>query len=187
MDRIKWSGIVKVRRIPDGWTEEDFKYWWLPRSVDPITGIMRIPPRMSEEEKEGLTIATSHNTLLVNGMNTIVSYIISTGTVTAVMFQYFAVGSGPISAVAPGNTSLSGEFFRKQTTGVVNAGAQATVSTLFGTSDGNGTWTCGGLFGISATGTLGSGTLMSEVMYLPNFVKGSVAYVQDYTLGISSN
>lgn len=191
-DVVRWQGIVTIRKIPDEWTEDDFRCMWLPREVYPLghpkAGQVKIPPRMSEEEKEGLTVARARNTLLINGMNTLISYIVDQSTTSpGVLFQYWAVGNGAISGVDPGNTSLSGEFFRKAITGIVNTGSQATISTALGTADATGTWTCSALFGISATGTANSGTMISEVLYLPNFVKGSVAYTVDYSVSLISN
>src|SRR5579864_924631 len=99
VDVVKWTGVMKVRELPKGWTLDDFKYWWLPRLEDPKTGIVRIPSRMSEEEKDNLTIAEASNMLLVNGVNNILSYVIAGGAGPGVMFQYLALGNGALAGV----------------------------------------------------------------------------------------
>lgn len=190
MDTLKWRGVLKVREAPASWTIEDFEYWWFPQLVDPKTKRVLIPARMSEKEKDHLTIATSENMLLINGVQTILSYIIDQSTTSpGVMFQYLALGNGVISAVEPADSSVSGEYYRQQITNLSNFGASAVISVVVAAGSGTSTGiTNAGWFGIAASGTLGTGTLMSHVMYLPNIVKGAgQQFTFDYSVELASN
>lgn len=186
-DTVTWRGMVKLRRIPDTWTEEEAAYWWLPREVEPDTRRELVPARYSAEQKETLTVATYRNMLLTAGVGTVLAYLSSLAGSPGTMFQYLALGSGAISGVLPSDTLLAGEYFRKVITSSVVSGNQMTLSTVLLTTDGVGTITNLGLFGLSATGTANSGTLMTKILALPGFSKGSVQYYVDYIVSLASN
>ena len=191
VDTLRWSGKLKIRALPKLWTPEKYAYWWLPRELyppgHPKAGQVKVGPRMSEEEKETLTVAESENTLLVAGVNNVLSYVVSQGSGPGVMFQYMAFGNGAISQVNTLATTLATEFARKAVSGVINYGAQGTITTVTAAGDAVGSWTNVGWFGIAATGAANSGTLMSQVLIFPAFVKGATQYSNDYIVGLVSN
>lgn len=192
-DLVKWNGKLKIRRIPDVWTPEDYDYWWLPREVYPVghklAGQVKVGARLSEEEKDNLTVCESENTLLVAGVTSVLDYVIATGTPSVSPFiSYMAFGEGSISSINTLATSLATEFARKAITSIVNYGAQATMTAVTAAGDAVGNWTCIGWFGgASASSTLGSGQLQSEVLIFPAFVKGATSYSNDYQVGLISN
>ena len=190
-DNSGWHGKLKIRAIPKEWTAEDYDYWWKPREVyspgHKLAGQVKVPPRLSEEEKDNLTIWEGPNTLLVAGVNNVLSYVVAQGSGPGVMFQYMAFGNGSISSIDTQASSLSSEFARKAVSSVINYGAQGTITVVTGTGDAVGNWTNVGWFGINATGTANSGTLMSQVLIFPAFSKGAVQYSNDYLVGLVSD
>ena len=175
------EGIIRVRRIPDEWSEEDYRYWWLPET-DGHGKILR-PARISEQEKEREhQIAEFTNLITTNGRNNVLTYIGSSTGSTTQWSQYFAVGTGAITAVSASDTSLSNEVFRKAFASFSVSGTQVDMNVQFGTSEGIFTYTNGGIFGNSASSTIGSGTLMTHALFA--FSKGSFAISCDYLVNL---
>lgn len=145
-----WCGIVKVRELPRDLTLEEYLTWW---------------PRLTERERECYTTHEAHNILTLNGFNQLLTYVASSTATTLGFSQYFAVGTFPIISVQAGDTSVQGELFRAVPQSTTITGNQLTLSTYFGPSQANGIYTNAGLYGVNATATIGSGTLMTHTLY----------------------
>lgn len=175
------EGIIRIRRIPNEWTEEDYKYWWCP-TTDGKGKILK-PARISEQEKERLyQIDEFCNLITTAGRTQVLTYIGSPSGNTTGWSQYFAVGTGAITSVSAGDTSLANEVFRKAQTSYAVNGTQVDVNIQFGTTDGEYNYTNAGLFGNSASSTLGSGTLMTHALF--SFSKGAFAISCDYIVNL---
>ncbi len=136
---------------------------------------------MSERERERYTVHEAHNILTLSGFAQLLTYIGSNAATTLGFSQYFAVGTFPIISVQAGDTSVVGEIFRAVPSSQTITGNQLTLSTFFGPSQGNGLLTNAGLFGVNATATLGSGTLMTHTLYAYNKPNGQ-AVSNDYLI-----
>lgn len=174
------EGIIRIRRIPD-WSEDEYKYWWLPET-DGHGKILR-PARISEQEKEREhQIAEFSNLITTNGRNNVLNYIGSSTGSTTQWSQYFAVGTGAITAVSASDTSLSNEVFRKIQNSYSVSGTQVDVNFQFGTTDAEFAYTNAGIFGNGATSTLGSGQLQTHALF--SFTKGAFAISIDYIINL---
>lgn len=154
-ERAYWHGDILVREVPADWTEEDFKRYW---------------STMSPRERDRHTLYQTHNLLTTNGRTQILSYCSATGTVTP-FCQYFALGNFPITAVAPLDAAVQGEVYRAAPTVVSSSGNTTDISMFLNGTTANTTLTNCGIFGNNATGTSGSGTLMTHALF--NFTKSS--------------
>lgn len=161
VDTIKWTGILKVREVPFE-TEEEYLYWWAAQRDS--TGRQIGMPRMSQREKECYTVYESKNTLLNAGRTQLLTYISANNGTGLAFAQYFAVGTGAIAAVQASDTTLATESFRKAITTATISGNQVTLSTYFGPSEANQTYTNAGIWGDFATSSLGTGTLYLKVL-----------------------
>lgn len=175
------EGIIRIRRIPDEWTEEDYQYWWLPET-DGHGKILR-PARISEEAKEReYQIDEFNNIITTAGRTQVLTYIGSSTGNTTQWSQYFAIGTGAITAVSASDTSLSNEVFRKAQTSYSVSGTLVDVNFQLGTTDAEFTYTNCGLFGAGASSTLGSGTMMTHALFA--FTKGAFAISCDYVINL---
>lgn len=163
---IFWAGTLKIRELP-AWcdTEEQYNLW------------LKLP----EQEKERYTVQVEHNVLTLLGFAQLLSYIGSNNATTLGFSQYFSVGTSPIISVQAGDTGVAGEIFRAVPTSSSIVGNQLTLSTYFGPSSANGTYTNAGLWGVNATGTANSGTLMTHTLYTYIKVNGQ-AVSNDYLI-----
>lgn len=161
-----WCGLVKVRELPHGCTQEDFVAWW---------------PRLTDTERERYTAYEDHNILTLNGYNQLLTYISANTATTLGFSQYFSVGTFPIISVQAGDTSVAGEIYRAVPTSATITGNQLTLSTYFGPSQGNGLLTNAGLYGVNASAPLGTGTLMTHTLYMYDKVNGQ-AVSNDYLI-----
>lgn len=183
---IKVTGIVRFREIPPDWTEDDFRYWWIPE-VDCDGRIIR-KARMSEKEKSRWTRQENSNMLLTAGRNTILAFVGSNMSTTLYGFAGFlGLGTTNIVQVYPADTSVAGEFFRKQPASATVSGNSVDIATVLTTTDAVGTLTNGGLIGgQGATSSLGTGNLYVKSLIIPSFTKANGAsYTVDW--GISIN
>lgn len=145
-----WFGMVRVRELPPDCTQEEYLKWW---------------PRLTEKERDRYTAGEFHNVLTLSGFSQLLTYISSNFSTTLGFSQYFAVGTFPIISVEAGDNSVQGEIFRATPTSSTITGNQLTLSTYFGPSQANGNYTNAGLFGVNASATSGSGTLMTHTIY----------------------
>lgn len=169
MADIKIEGILRIRDVPQEWSEEDFKYWWCDERTE--SGLFVRKARMSEREKDRYTVAEARNRVLTAGVTQILTFLGNTLNNSVAFSQYYAVGTGVIYTTTPIDTTLASELFRKVPTGSSVSGSGVTVSTLFLTSEGNGTYTNCALFGNGATSTPNSGTMMTHLII--SFIKTS--------------
>lgn len=158
-----FAGLIRIRELPFE-TFEEYAKWWLPQEIDPETGIVIVPSRMSEREKERYTVLEARNLLTNSGRTQILGFI---GTPTYIasqtpFAQWFEVGTYPFTQPSAGDNTVPGGLARVQPSTAVINGTQIDISCFFGTAQGNGTWTNAGLWGNNATSTLGSGTLMTH-------------------------
>lgn len=181
-------GIILLRKIPDEWTDEQFTYWYCP--VVAPNGQVLQPARISDDTKKlWLAHEPVHNIITNTGINTLLTNtgVQSTGSMV-VFSQILSVGNGPITGVTRGDTSVSGDGFgtnaRKAPASHANTGFVVTITTNFATTDAQGGWTNIGLYGAGATGTTGSGSLMTHALF--GFNKGAVAYAVDYVFVYSN-
>ncbi len=181
---LRVTGIVRFRRIPDDWSEEDYRHWWLPEWNNDGTKIIR-EARMTPRDKDRWTVHEVKNILTTSGRTEILTYLSSTAANTPAFAQQFALGTGTINQVSPGDSLLQGEIFRAAPNTATITGTQLDLATLIGSTQAVGTLTNAGLFGISATSTTNSGTLMTHTL-LNNFSKASgQTYTADYLLNIN--
>lgn len=182
--KIHISGLIRAREVPFE-TEEEWKYWWLGEFEN---GKMIRPPRMNEKEKETYTVAQEHNILVQGGITAVLSYLgYGSGTlVTPTNFsQYFALGNIPINqaSLTSGDTSLAGEYFRAVPSLATVSGTQQDLSMFTSPAMAVGNITNGGLWGGSASATLGTGTLMTKSLF--TYSKGASPVTFDYLLSYS--
>lgn len=174
-------GRIRTYLLPADVTKESFEAWW-PRLPETERSRYLVPVRVpqlrwnrwtqreewSGEYQESLE---AHNVITTNGRDQILSYIgdntLSGGnTGTIVPFaQYFSVGTGAIAQVSAGDTGMIGELFRAVPSSALISGNAVSISTFFGATQANGTYTNAGLFGNNATSSLGSGTLLTHAFY----------------------
>lgn len=180
---LKVQGIMRFRRIPDDWSEATYRYWWLPEWNEDHTKIIR-PARMRAKEKERYTVEEFHNILTTQGRTYILTYMSSSTPNTPAWAQYFAVGTFPLTAVSPGDTDVQTEIFRAAPNTVTITGTQLDLATLIGGASAVGILTNAGIYGVAATSTTGSGTLMTHAL-LNSFNKtNGPAYTVDYLLNV---
>ena len=163
---MKASGIILLRELPRDCELEDFLEMW---------------PKLSLKERDRYSAAEFRNTLTSAGRAQVLTYLSSSFATTLGFAQEFSVGTFPINSVSPGDTAVQGEIFRATPQTVAITGTQADVATYFGASQANGTYTNCGLYGISATNTLGTGTLMTHSIYKYTKQNGTPT-VNDYLL-----
>ena len=175
------EGTIRIRHIPEQWSEEEYRYWWLP--VTDHTGHILKPARLSEQQKAQFELLGKYENLITNaGRSQVLTYIGSSTGSTTQWSQYFAVGTGTIAGVSPSDNVVVNEVFRKAQTSFSVSGTQVDVNFQFGTTDGQFTYTNAGLFGNGATATLGSGTLVTHALF--SFTKGAFAIAIDYIVNL---
>jgi hypothetical protein len=175
------EGILRVRRLPPELEDPDqYRYWWLPET-DWRGHVLR-PARLSEREKQGYQVAEFHNLITNNGRSQVLTFIGSASGTTPPFTQQFAVGNGAISGVNATDTSLANEVFRKAPASYAVQGTEVDINIVFGTTDAEYTYTNAGIWGVSASGTLGSGVLMTHALF--SYTKGAYAISIDYIINV---
>ncbi len=142
-------------------------------------------PRMSRRERERYLVAEGRNLITNNGKSAIVGYLGTAGTLNDPFAPYLALGSGSISKVAGGDTTMPGEYFRQTPSSLIYTGStQIDIQTLLTGMNGNGSITNIGLWGTSAaSATLGTGSLYTHALFAYTKNTGSV-YI-DYIITIT--
>ncbi len=182
-DVLDAQGILRFRAVPFE-TLEEYLRWWAPARDE--AGKMLALPRMSEREKERYTVLESHNILTALGKQYLLTYAGSPNPGTPAWAQYFALGSTTLATVNAGDTQLAGEFYRQIPTSYTVSGNQVDISSFLPAGTASGTITNAGVFGVAATATANSGTLMNHVL-CGNYVKAAFAAITaDYDLILSS-
>ena len=174
------EGIIRVRRIPSEWTEADYRYWYLPET-DKHGKIIR-PARISDYEKQQMQISEHSNAIMNQGRTQVLSYIGSPNGSTTAWAQYFAIGTGSITATSPTDTSLANEIWRKAPTSFSVTGTLVDINIQMATTDAQAVFTNCGIFGNGASSTLGSGSLLTHALF--SFSKGNIAISVDYIVNL---
>lgn len=186
------AGVIRIRRLPDDCTEDEFKAWW-PRlseqERDRYTVALRVPKlvwnhylRRYEWNGDYEERAEAHNLITNNGLFSLLQLIcFSNQSQLQPYQQIMSVGNGTITGVARTDTAVAGDGFttgaRKVPTSYNITGFTGTHSTLFGGSDAVGTWTNIGWYGYdfthsaNATTTTGTGWLNTHCLF--SFTKTS--------------
>ncbi len=181
-------GIITLHKIPDEWSDDDFRYWWCP--VTAPDGTILQPARISDETKRlWLAHDPVENLIMNNGISTLLTNIGVQSTGSMVVFsQILSVGNGATTGVTRTDTAVNGDGFgtnaRKAPASHANVGFATTITTSYASGDANGTWTNIGFYGNGATTTTGTGTLQTHALF--NFVKGAVAYAINYTFSLQN-
>jgi hypothetical protein len=175
-------GHIRTYRLPAGLARADYESWW-PRLSEQERAAYLVPVRVPEkrwnrwtrrDELTGRWVEAEEatNIITTNGRNQILTYLGAGSLVGVVAFaQYFSVGTGAIVSVSAGDTGMIGELFRAQPSSFAISGNSVNISTFFGATQANGTYTNAGLFGNGASGTFGTGTLCTHALY--SFTKTS--------------
>ncbi len=174
------EGIIRVRRLPDDWSEDDYRFWWLPEK-DSEGRVIR-PARMSPREKDRYTTDVFENQIMTAARTQVLTYIGSSTGNTTGFAKYLAIGTGAIQAPNPNDTTLATETFRKAQAANTVQGTQVDVNFALVAADANVTMTNCGLFGNTATATLGSGTLYTKALF--SYTKGNYSIAIDYLINL---
>lgn len=187
-------GIITLHKIPDEWSDEDFRYWWCP--VTAANGQIVQPARISDETKRAWLTPLADGRLQVENLitnNGISQLLTNMGVQAQASMQPFSqilsLGNGSISGVTRADTSVAGDGFttgaRKAPASHANTGFSVTITTNLLSTDAVGTLTNLGFYGGgSATTTTGTGTLETHALF--SFSKGSIAYAVNYVLLLSN-
>lgn len=187
-DSISIQGRIRVREVPFS-SEEEWRYWWLGefQIIDGVKKMIRAP-RMSERQKERYTAAESTNILVDGGITQILTFVGSASGNSTAFAEYLAFGNGALSAVSPSDTSLANEIFRIVPTLSNISGVQLNISAFHAGGGSSTVLTNAGLFGNGASGTLGSGTMMTHSLLSytqPAATTQIPSVVYDYLLSYS--
>lgn len=174
------EGIIRVRRLPPDWTEDEYRYWWLPERNS--KGRLLRLPRMGEREKDTYTEAVFPNLIMTAGRTQVLTYIGGTAGSTVAFGKYLAIGTGAILAPGPADTTLATEVFRKLQAGFTVQGTQVDINFALLSGDANVTMSNAGLYGAAATATLNSGTLETHALF--SYVKGAWTISVDYLVNL---
>lgn len=166
-------GHIRVIEHPEGMPLEEYKRWW--------ASLTNGEQRRYRENHLGAEV---HNLLTVSGRTQLLSYIGSNAAVNAPFSQYLAIGNFPIANVSGGDTSVQSEIYRQIPNSATVTGTQIDVQTVIGNSTANGSWTNVGLYGLNATSSSGSGTLMTHALLTYTKVNG-VGVTIDYLINLN--
>ena len=154
-------GRIKTYLLPPI-SEAEYAAWW---------------PKLREAERERYLVSDVPNIVTQNGRTQILTYV-GNGSINAGLIgninpfaQYFSVGIGLIATLSAGDVTVNGEIFRAAPSAAIISGNAVALSTFFGSGSANGTYTNCGFYGVGATATLGTGTLLTHALY--SFVKTS--------------
>lgn len=167
-ERIHFSGRLIFYELPEPWTDEEYRRYWF---------------TMSRRERERYIVHEAKNLLTNSGRSQLLAFAGASGT-TSAFAQQVAFGT-TATVVSAGDASVQGEIYRSAPASATVSGNQVDISLTLPSGSANGTLTNAGIFGINATGTAGSGTLMTHAL-LNNFVKNNgTAYNVDYVITLT--
>jgi hypothetical protein len=168
-DEMRVTGIIKIREYPLGASLEDWLAWW---------------PLLTEQERDRYTLYEHHNTITNSGRTQALTYLSASTATVQGWAQYFAVGTLATNTVGAGDTVLGNEIYRQVPTTTTVTGTQVDIATVIGTNTAPGVYTNGGLYGVTATGSANSGTLVTHS--LMNYTKvNGVPVVADYLINLT--
>jgi|SRR5579875_3627592 len=177
-ESIRFEGLLRVRRLPEDWTPEQYRYWWLPEVDD--KGHLLHPARISEREKARYTEVESHNQLMVAGRTELLTFVGASGGSTTPFGKYLAIGTGVLQATSPTDTQLVNEVYRVLQSAFTVQGSQVDLNFQIPAASAQVVMTEAGLFGGSASGTANSGTLCTHVLF--SYTKGNYSISCDYLI-----
>jgi hypothetical protein len=166
MEGLHIEGLLRIYEVPD---ERLLKDW------------QRLT--LVEKAREAKLVVEAHNLIMSAGRTQLLTFAGSNSTTTA-FAQYYAVGTGTIYSVQPSDSSLATELFRAVPSGFSIVGNNVTITTAFTGSQAVATFTNSGIFGNGATGTPGSGTLMTHILYSYTHASG-VTIFNDYSITLT--
>lgn len=170
MESLKIDGLLRVYEFSGNEELAEYVNWWHRFSL-------------AEKARKGRLVVEQHNLVTSAGRTQLLTFAGASGSTTA-FAQYYAVGTGAIASVLATDTSLATELFRAVPSSSTIVGTTVTITTQFTTGQANGTYTNAGLWGGSATSTLGSGTLYTHILY--SYTKTSAnAIFNDYTISMT--
>jgi len=168
---LHFEGIVRVYELSDEQLfDADFQRWWRRFSL-------------AEKEREARLVVEAKNMLMNAGRTQLLNFVGSSGS-TSAFAQYYAVGTGAIYTVTPSDSQLAGELFRAQPASYSIVGNAVTISTNFTSGQANGTYTNAALFGVNATSTANSGTMMTHMIYTYTKTNAN-GITSDYTITLT--
>jgi hypothetical protein len=199
MDRLGICGIITLHRIPDEWTDEEFRYWYCPvtapdgsilqeaRLSDAVKRRWQIPLDDGRMQAENILTNTGIRLLLAN------MSVAGQGSMNP-FFQILSVGNMAIAGVTRADTAVAGDGFatgaRKAPASFSTTGFSTTVVTNYASTDAIGSWTNIGVYGYktassqAATTTAGTGALMTHAQF--SYSKGSSAIAVNYVFVLSN-
>lgn len=114
--------------------------------------------------KTGEVETIIHRNLVVNGGKEAIADVMRGNTTNSRgQISYCGLGTGT-TGVAPTQTTLTTEIYRKKISTRTRSGQTAIFTTFFNTSEGNGTLREAGLFGDNASAILNSGVLFCRLL-----------------------
>ena len=139
-------------------------------------------PRLSEQEKARYTVLEAKNQLMVAGRGFALSYFGATNGNASAFGKYLAIGTGALQATSPTDTQLVNEVFRVLQSANTVQGSQVDINFQLTAGQAQVVMTEAGLFGGSASGTAGSGTLCTHVLF--SYTKGAFPISCDYLINL---
>ena len=179
-ETIGVCGLLRIRELPEDWSEAEYlKYWCGERDAQ---GRMIAPPRIAEREKARYTVLEARNQLMVQGRGFALSYFGATNGNAQAFGKYLAIGTGTLQATSPTDTQLVNEVFRVVQSANTVQGSQVDINFQLTAGNAQVVMTEAGLFGGSASGTAGSGTLCTHVLF--SYTKGAFPISCDYLINL---
>lgn len=175
-ETIRFQGVLRIRELPEEWNHADYLRYWCGER-DTYNRIIT-PPIISEREKQRYTVVEAKNQLTTSGRSAILTYIGATGGSTTAWGKYLAIGTGSLQATSPVDTSLVNEVYRVLQSANTVQGSQIDINFQIPSASAQVTMTEAGIYGGSASGTLGSGTLETHVLF--SYTKGAYSVSSDY-------
>lgn len=165
---LHFSGHLLFYELPESLTEQEYRRYWLV---------------LSHRERERYLIHEASNLLTSAGRNQLLTFAGASGT-TSAFAQYIAFGTGP-TVITGSNTVVATEIYRAIPASSTISGNQVDISLQLPAGSANGILTNAGIYGVNATSTINSGTLMT-LAQLNNFNKvNGTAYNVDYVITLT--
>lgn len=207
---ISIAGNVSAYALPEEWSDEELRYWFVPETAPGDDGLMRVvrPARFGNEQMEQRVLHRSKNIVTQAGLGAILNNlgVIQQGSVNSEnglwpFAQILTIGSGPypFGSLLPGQGiprtgyNITSELGRKVPAAFNIVGFTTTILVNFGASDAVGTWTQLGFYGvatplggifINATLTPATGSLYTWAPF--SLVKGSSPVCVQYSFTLSN-